>query len=88
MDLWLMSCRVLKRGMEYAMMDEFVSECRSRGVAKIRGCYYPTAKNKMVREFYKDQGFDKVSEDEEGNSFWELDLSKPYESRNIAIKVN
>ena len=88
MDLWLMSCRVLKRGMEYAMMDEFVNECRSRGVSKIRGCYYPTAKNKMVREFYKDQGFDKVSEDEEGNSFWELDLSKPYESRNIAIKVN
>jgi FkbH-like protein len=88
MDLWLMSCRVLKRGMEYAMMDEFVKECKARGIAKIRGCYYPTAKNKMVREFYKDQGFDKVSEDEEGNSFWELDLSKPYESRNIAIKVN
>jgi hypothetical protein len=42
----------------------------------------------MVKDFYKDQGFDKISEDEEGNSFWELDLSKPYESRNIAIKVN
>jgi FkbH-like protein len=88
MDLWLMSCRVLKRGMEYAMMDEFVKECKARGIAKIRGCYYPTAKNKMVKDFYKDQGFDKISEDEEGNSFWELDLSKPYESRNIAIKVN
>ena len=88
MDLWLMSCRVLKRGMEYAMMDEFVKECKARGIAKIRGCYYPTAKNKMVKDFYKDQGFDKISEDEEGNSFWELDLSKPYESKNVAIKVN
>ena len=88
MDLWLMSCRVLKRGMEYAMMDEFVKECKSRGISRIRGCYYPTAKNKMVKDFYKDQGFDKISEDEEGNSFWELDLSKPYESKNVAIKVN
>ena len=88
MDLWLMSCRVLKRGMEYAMMDEFIKECKARGIAKIRGCYYPTAKNKMVKDFYKDQGFDKISEDEEGNSFWELDLSKPHVSKNVAIKVN
>ena len=27
-DLWLMSCRVLKRDMEFAMLDRLVERCR------------------------------------------------------------
>ena len=88
MDLWLMSCRVLKRGMEFAMMDEFVTECKERGIAKIKGFYYPTAKNKMVKDFYSMQGFVKIHEAEDGSTEWELDLSAPYFSKNVAIKVN
>ena len=88
MDLWLMSCRVLKRGMEFAMMDEFVAECKERGIAKIKGFYYPTAKNKMVKDFYGMQGFVKIRESEDGSAEWELDLSAPYFSKNVAIKVN
>mgnify|MGYP003749092273 CR=1 FL=1 len=87
-DLWLMSCRVLKRGMEYAMMDEIADECRRRKISRIKGFYYPTAKNRMVKEFYADQGFVKTDEDEAGNTCWELDLSVPGSSRNTAIKVN
>ena len=88
MDLWLMSCRVLKRGMEFAMMDEFVNECKTRGISKIKGFYYPTAKNKMVKDFYSMQGFVKIHESEDGSTEWELDLSAPYFSKNVAIKVN
>ena len=87
-DLWLMSCRVLKRGMEFAMMDELIAEAKSRNITKIKGYYYPTAKNKMVRDFYELQGFTKINETEEGASTWELDLSKPHKSGNVAIKVN
>lgn len=86
--LWLMSCRVLKRDMEFAMMDEIVAVAVSKGAKKIRGFYYPTAKNAMVREFYKAQGFDKISEDEKGNAVWELDVSKGYENKNHHIEVN
>ena len=32
LDLWLMSCRVLKRDMEYAMMDVLVDKCRKQGI--------------------------------------------------------
>ena len=32
MDLWLMSCRVLKRDMEFAMLDELVRQCREQGI--------------------------------------------------------
>lgn len=87
-DLWLMSCRVLKRDMEFAMMDELVEKCRSEGIIKIRGYYYPTAKNGMVKEFYALQGFDKISEDTEGNTVWEYLIPADYERKNRVIEVN
>ena len=86
--LWLMSCRVLKRDMEFAMMDEIVAEARNRGAKLIRGFYYPTAKNAMVREFYETQGFTKISEDACGNAVWELDVESGYAVKNSHIKVN
>lgn len=85
--LWLMSCRVLKRDMEFAMMDEVVTAARARGVKTIRGFYYPTAKNAMVKNFYATQGFAKVSEDEAGNAVWELDVSAGYELKNHHIAI-
>ena len=85
--LWLMSCRVLKRDMEFAMMDEMAAAARTRGVRVIRGLYRPTAKNGMVRDFYKTQGFTKVSEDPQGDAVWELDVSSGYEPRNHHIKI-
>ena len=88
MDLWLMSCRVLKREMESAMMDEFVAEARRRGLKEIKGYYYPTAKNKMVKEFYGLQGFKLESEDSEGNSVWSLMIEDRPEALNRSIKVN
>lgn len=70
--LWLMSCRVLKRGMEDAMMDTLVADAAARGVRQIVGYYYPTAKNAMVREFYAGMGFAKTAEDTDGNTIWQL----------------
>ena len=87
MELWLMSCRVLKRDMEFAMMDEVVARCAEKGITKIRGYYYPTAKNAMVKNFYELQGFEKLSEDEEGNAVWELEIPQAYEKKNHVIKV-
>ena len=86
--LWLMSCRVLKRDMEFAMMDAIVAAAFAKGAKTIRGFYYPTAKNAMVREFYKTCGFDKMSEDEKGNAVWELNISNGYKNKNNYIEVN
>lgn len=88
MDLWIMSCRVLKRDMEFAMMDELVSAAKAAGLRKIMGYYYPTAKNNMVRDFYERMGFTKVSEDGEGNTTWEFNLTDEYTNQNTHIKVN
>lgn len=86
-DLWLMSCRVLKRDMEFAMMDALVKHCVKRGVTTLLGYYYPTAKNSMVKEFYAKQGFDKESEDENGNAVWRLSIEGGYTNQNKVIQV-
>ena len=86
-ESWIMSCRVLRRNMEYAMMDEFVASCKERGIETIVGWYYPTAKNKMVRNFYSLHGFEKTMEDSEGNTKWELRVSD-YTPGNHVIRVN
>ncbi|MBQ6806759.1 MAG: HAD family hydrolase [Lachnospiraceae bacterium] len=86
-DLWIMSCRVLKRDMEYAMMDTVAEACKKQGITEIRGYYYPTAKNSMVKEFYALQGFEKMKEDEQGNTEWRLSLADGYDVKNHVIDV-
>lgn len=88
LELWLMSCRVLKRDMEYAMMDSIVQACRECGISTIMGYYYPTAKNAMVKEFYGLQGFQKVDEDADGISTWQFIIPDDYECKNTVIAVN
>jgi FkbH-like protein len=86
-DLWIMSCRVLKRDMEFAMMDTLVHRCKERGISKILGYYYPTAKNAMVKNFYELQEFEKIAEDEQGNTKWSFVINDDYENKNKVIKV-
>ena len=83
-----MSCRDLKRNMEFAMMDELVEKAEMAGIKNIFGYYYPTAKNAMVKDFYKLQGFKKVSADEEGNTIWKFEVPKKYEKKQCVITVN
>ena len=85
-DLWIMSCRVLKRNMEFAMMDEFMKICKERGVKRVIGNYYKTQKNSMVKNFYSLFGFIKTEEDSDGNSKWEICTSK-YNNMNNIIKI-
>ncbi len=86
MDLWLMSCRVLKRNMEQAMLDTLVEKCRQAGITHIHGYYYPTAKNHMVERLYETFGFTLLRQDEEGNTLWELPV-EGYENQNHVIAV-
>ena len=85
--LWLMSCRVLKRDMEQAMLDTLVWQRRESGIRKLHGYYYKTAKNAMVKDFYGAMGFQKLSE-KDGDSEWEYVIPEKYENKNLVIDVN
>ena len=85
-DLWLMSCRVLKRGMEEAMLDALVKEAKQSNIKTIIGYYYKSAKNSMVLDMYEKFGFSLKEQDNE-DTIWELDIES-YENKQKNIKVN
>ena len=84
-ELFLMSCRVLKRGMEFAMLDTLVKYALEQGITKIFGYYYKTRKNSMVSELYKDLGFT-LQQTQKEDSVWSLDISD-YKNRQSVISV-
>ena len=86
LDLWLMSCRVLKRDMEFAMLDAVVSRARAMGVTHLNGTYLPTKKNGMVADLYEKLGFTRESSTPEGATHWTLDLSD-YADKNHHIQI-
>jgi FkbH-like protein len=68
-DTWIMSCRVLKRGMEEFIVNQMALKARSQGFQRLVGEYLPTPKNSMVKNLYEQMGFTAC----EGR--WELDLA-------------
>jgi FkbH-like protein len=85
LDLWIMSCRVLKRGMEAAMLDALVAECQEHGISEIRGYYIPTERNGLVAEHYAALGFEAAGGDSKTTE-WKLPVTDSYATRNRHIK--
>ena len=85
--LWLMSCRVLKRGMETAMFEVVLERARAAGVQKIVGEYRISPKNQMVSELYGSLGFVLQEENEEGST-WIFDVGSDKPKSTHYIKVS
>jgi len=84
--LWLMSCRVLKRGMEFAMLDVLAGTARAKGCSQLMGEYLPTKKNRMVEDWYQEAGFSLVNKEDDGSSLWQLDLAN-YQKKSKYIQI-
>ncbi len=61
-DTWLMSCRVLNRGMEEYVMNKIVGIAKETGCNSLKAEYIQTAKNHMVENIYDDMGFIETGE--------------------------
>jgi FkbH-like protein len=68
-DDWLMSCRVLKRGVERMVLSHLVDWARGRGASELRGRYLPTGRNELVRTLLDDLGFEKCSESQDATHY-------------------
>jgi FkbH-like protein len=85
-DTWLMSCRVLGRGVPEAVLDWLVAAARGSGKAFIRGAYIPTPKNMLVANHYETLGFEFVEEKLDGTTHWQLAVGS-YQFRQPPIRV-
>jgi len=61
-NTWLMSCRVLKRGMEHFILNTIVDFAHQQGYTYLKGEYLPTTKNEMVKDHYKGLGFEQAGD--------------------------
>jgi len=74
-DTFLLSCRVIGRTVETALLAQIVAEARAAGARAVRGWFLPTKKNPPAREFYPSHRFQAVTERDDGGVLWELDLA-------------
>lgn len=82
-DSWLMSCRVLKRGLENLVLNQIVEVAANTGAKLVVGEYIPTLKNELVKDHYKGLGFTPM----ESENKWMLDVAT-YKDRNHFIATN
>jgi FkbH-like protein len=73
-DTWLMSCRVLGRKVEVAVLQELLAQAQARGVRRLVGRYLPTERNKLVEDHYAKLGFTMLSRQSSGESSWALQV--------------
>jgi FkbH-like protein len=71
-DTWLMSCRVLNRRIEEAILNRIVADARAAGASQLVGSYIPTDRNEIVRDLYQRLGFTPGATAGE----WTLDLDQ------------
>lgn len=83
---WLMSCRVLARGVELFMMNRVFEHARGLGCTRVTGEYFPTTKNAMVKDFFPRFGFAKVEESDSGRTRWSL-LTSAYQPSETFIRA-
>ncbi|MBV8478398.1 MAG: HAD family hydrolase [Acidobacteria bacterium] len=74
-DTFLLSCRVIGRTVETALLSYVAEAARARGCQRLLGSFLPTKKNSPARDFYSQQGFATLAETPEG-SRWALDLTR------------
>jgi FkbH-like protein len=83
-DTFLMSCRVLQRGVEQLAMNKIFECARQEGCESVVGQYMPTAKNSMVKSFFEQFGFHRTAASEDGGTQWRLNTSE-YVPRKVFI---
>ncbi len=74
-DTFLLSCRVIGRSIESAMLSHVAGQAHRAGVHLLRGWFLPTAKNQPAEDFYSRHGFELV-QTREGASLWQYDLRR------------
>ena len=80
-DTWIMSCRVLKRGMENFVLNSIMKLAKDNGFSTVIGEYIPTKKNELVKDHYAGLLFSDI-----GAGRWELS-EKDFSPRKTFIST-
>lgn len=73
LDTWLMSCRVIGRGVERVLLNSLAQEARARDLRALRGEYLASGRNGPAADHYERLGFQREAASDGGSS-WRLEL--------------
>ena len=73
-DTWLMSCRVLGRGVQDMVLNEILKHAGANNIDRLLGIYIPSARNQMVENHYPLLGFESVDRQPDGSTRWSLQV--------------
>tara|TARA_Y100000590_G_scaffold111755_1_gene127425 strand:+ start:3036 stop:4784 length:1749 start_codon:yes stop_codon:yes gene_type:complete len=68
-DTFLLSCRIMGRGIETAILNEIIKDAKESGIREVRANFFPTTKNKPAENFLSEFGFTQQG------SYWIYDLN-------------
>jgi FkbH-like protein len=85
-DTWVMSCRVLSRGMEEFITREILSLARKTGCRRVMGRYVPSKKNQLVAGLFDRLGYERSGEGEGGTTQWELEPDEECPEHRVFIR--
>jgi FkbH-like protein len=89
-DTFLLSCRILGKGIEVAFVKRIFSLLLSQGYKSLTARYIPTSKNSQVKDFWDKMGFECIATDDTGAKNYALSLNSANteieEYYNITIK--
>lgn len=83
-DTWVMSCRVLARGMEEFIHNEMIAIVRLFNGQSLIGKYIPTKKNGLVADLYKNLGYNLI-DDKAGITVWSYSIDDGLSMRETMI---
>ncbi|MGA9354088.1 MAG: HAD-IIIC family phosphatase [Terriglobales bacterium] len=86
-DVFLLSCRVIGRTVETALLAHLAKSAADRGCKRLVGWFLPTKKNAPARDFYQQHGF-VLGETDDSGTLWVLDLKSSTLASPDWIKLN
>ncbi len=68
-DSWLMSCRVLNKRAEYYLFSQIMEIMIKEGIKEIKGEYFPTPKNALIKNLLPELGFTELMSTNESTQY-------------------
>lgn len=87
LDNFLLSCRVLARGVESACLRAVLTHAKRAGAVEVEAAFRPTPRNQRVKNFYSEHGFKPIEQTADTARFSHDLIELPPHARHVDVNV-
>lgn len=86
-DTFLLSCRILGKGIEVAFIKQMLVLLNEKGASQLHASYIPTAKNAQTKDFYERCGFTCNNENSQGVKTYSINIETADKQIDKAYRI-